>query len=228
MNNNEEQVSKKLGIAFKDPKNLHTALVHRSYLNEKKNEHSSNERLEFLGDAILEFVVSDEIYRKYTKLDEGKLTALRSGLVNTNSLAAISKSLNIGEVLYLSKGEIEGGGRNNPSLLADAFEAIIGAIFIDQGIQSCQNVIRKLVLPQAERALTRLKDAKSLFQEIVQSKGNPAPTYRLVEQKGPDHSRVFTVGVYVNQNQVAIGTGKSKQLAQQDAAQKALQVLREK
>lgn len=225
--NNEGQLATRLGVVFKNPALLHTSLVHRSYLNEKKSEVASNERLEFLGDAILEFIVSDSIYRNYPRLDEGKLTALRARLVNTISLAEISKSLGIGEALYLSKGEIEGGGRSNQSLLADAFEAIVGAIFIDQGIDGARQVIDQFVLPKAEAALTRLKDAKSLLQEVVQAQGRVTPIYRVISQIGPDHARVFTVGAYVNQTELGVGNGKSKQVAEQKAAEDALTNLQE-
>lgn len=225
MKSNEEELINKLGVEFNNPENFHQALVHRSYLNEVKSEANSNERLEFLGDAVLEFLVSESIYREYPDLDEGKLTALRARLVNTVTLAAISEELEIGNALYLSKGEIEGGGRNNPSLLADAFEAIIGVIFIDQGIEAAKYVVEKFILPQAKTAINRLKDAKSLLQEGVQAQGKSAPLYRVVEQKGPDHARVFTVGAYIGETRLGIGSGKSKQLAEQEAAQDALNKL---
>lgn len=223
--NNDELVSKRLGVNFRDSKLLHNALVHRSYLNESRQEDRSNERLEFLGDAVLEFLVSEEIYKKYSEMDEGKLTALRSRLVNTTSLSEIAKKLDLGEALYLSRGEEESGGRQNSSLLADTFEAIIGAIFLDQGIEICKKVVNALVLTRAEAALKNLKDPKSLLQEVVQAQGKTAPIYKVIEQKGPDHAKVFTVKVAVGGNQVATGSGKSKQIAEQEAAGQALRGL---
>ncbi len=225
MSEPEENIQIKLGVSFKNPEMLHKALIHRSYLNEAKNELESNERLEFLGDAVLEFIVSSIIYAQFPEMDEGKLTALRSKLVNTVSLSEVATDLNLGEYLHLSKGEEEGGGRHNPSLLADTFEALIGALYLDLGIEASRKVVEKLIVPKAKTAINQLKDAKSLLQEKVQAKNNPAPVYKVISQVGPDHARIFTVGVFVNSSQLALGRGKSKQTAEQEAAENALATL---
>lgn len=224
-NSNEKELERRLGLEFKDPQLLHTALVHRSYLNEVKSEKSSNERLEFLGDAILEFLVSRAIYEQFPRMDEGELTALRSRLVNTVSLSESATALDLGNALYLSRGEEDGGGRKNPSLLADTLEAVIGAIFLDQGLAGCAKLVETLILPKAQLALTQLKDPKSLLQEKVQADDKPAPVYKIISQTGPDHARIFTVGAFVDQTQLGIGTGKSKQAAEKEAAKKALENL---
>lgn len=221
----EKELAKKLGITFKDESNLHIALIHRSYLNEDSNEKVSNERLEFLGDAILEFVTSAALYKDLTALSEGELTAIRSRLVNTESLAEVSRKLSLGDYLYMSRGEERTGGRENTSLLANTFEAVIGAIFIDQGIKPCEKLIEKLILSKTAEARKHLKDPKSLFQEIVQAQGKRAPVYRVMKEVGPDHARIFTVGVLIEGEQLASGIGKSKQEAEQQAAQNAIEKL---
>lgn len=219
---NKTAIEKNLGVSFKNAGLLHTALVHRSFLNESK-EKSSNERLEFLGDAVLEFVVSSEIVKKFPDLDEGGLTALRSKLVNTVSLAKVAQKVNLGQSLYISKGEEDGGGRNNPALLADSFEAVVGALFLDQGITACQDIIKKLILPKIQEALTNLKDAKSLLQENVQAQGKRAPIYKVISQAGPDHAKTFIVGVFVEGVEIERGGGKNKKEAEEEAAKKALE-----
>lgn len=220
----EEIIQIKLGVSFTDKKLLHQALVHRSYLNES-DEKESNERLEFLGDAVLEFVVTSDIVNKFVKLQEGELTALRSRLVNTIALANLAKKLELGQALYLSRGEEGSGGRENPALLADTFEAIIGALYLDQGIDACKNVIDRFILPGAKDALENLKDPKSALQELVQRQGDQIPKYKVISEIGPDHAKVFTVAVMVNNELIAQGTGKSKQEAEQEAAQEALKKL---
>lgn len=223
-NTKEKELEKRLGVIFKNPGMLHRALIHRSYLNES-GEPNSNETLEFLGDAVLEFIVSTELFNSYPKLEEGELTALRSQLVNTTALSQVAEELSLGSALYLSRGEEGSGGRKNPSLLADTFEAVIGAIFLDLGVESAQQVVKRLIIPRTQVALHNLKDPKSLLQEIVQAKKGRAPVYGVLEEKGPDHAKVFKVGVYVNSKQVAWGTGKNKQTAQQSAAKNALEKL---
>lgn len=223
-NNTEKEIEKKLAVRFKNPRFLHTALVHRSYLNESK-ETTSNERLEFLGDAVLELIVSAALIRNYPAFEEGELTALRSNLVNTNSLAQAAERLELGKSLYLSKGEEESGGRKNKTLLANTFEAIIGAIFLDQGISSCEKILEKFILQKTKQALLHLKDPKSMLQEQIQKRGQRAPIYKIIREEGSDHAKIFTVGVFVNGDLWAKGTGKSKQEAEQKAAQQALKNL---
>jgi ribonuclease-3 len=209
---------------FKNKNLLKQALTHRSFLNETKEKVESNERLEFLGDSIISFVVSDYLYVNYGEFDEGKLTNLRSLLVNTRSLAQLGEGLELGKELRLSKGEEESGGRNNLSLLADAFEAVVGALYLDQGIEVTTQFLREILIPQAEVYIQKkvLKDPKSLLQEHVQSQKLEPLTYKVIEEKGPAHAKVFTMGVFVGQKQLGTGVGKSKQEAEENAAESAL------
>jgi ribonuclease III len=208
---------------FKDKNLFDHALTHRSWVNEHKGTRTSNERLEFLGDAILEFVVSREIFNKYPEKEEGYLTALRANLVNTVALSEFAKKINLGSVLYLSKGEEESRGRSNPSLLADTVEAIIGAIFIDSGISAAQDFIINNLLVELEKvASTPLKDSKSLLQEHVQSLGFAAPKYKVTEESGPDHDKKFIIDVFVQNSAWGRGIGKSKSAGEQAAATDAL------
>lgn len=203
------------------------AMTHRSWVNEHKGKRTSNERLEFLGDAILEYIVSEELYKKFPKKDEGYLTALRSNLVNTSSLAETAKKLNLGDEIFLSKGEEEGGGRQNTSLLADTVEALIGALFIDSGIKKAKKFIVQNILNDLDkRAKQPLKDPKSSLQEYVQAKGFPAPRYQVVSQIGPDHAKKFIVEVFVQDEVWGKGEGNSKASAEQEAAKNALSVLK--
>lgn len=208
---------------LKNNKLLKQALTHRSWVNENDEGRGTNERLEFLGDAILEFVVSLSIYNKFKDKEEGYLTALRANLVNTKNLSQVAEKLNLGAEIYLSKGEEEGGGRTNPSLLADTVEAIIGAIYLDQGIDASKEFIEENILIDADKkASAPLKDPKSLLQEKVQAQGLPAPRYQLVSEIGPDHNKEFTIEVIINGKSIAKGVGKSKSEAEQDAAGSAL------
>lgn len=213
----------KLRESFKDKGLMDLALTHRSWVNEHKGERTSNERLEFLGDAILEFIASKEIYTQFPDKEEGYLTVLRANLVNTVALAEVARKLKLGPELFLSKGEEDGGGRNNTSLLADTVEAIIGAIFIDRGIVSAEEFIKDtLLLEVTKKASEQLKDAKSQLQELVQSKGLPAPKYQVVEESGPDHSKKFVIEVIVKGETWGKGEGKSKGSAEQEAARQVL------
>lgn len=213
-------------INFKNKNLLDQALTHRSWVNENSNNQGTNERLEFLGDAILEFIVSKEIYHKFPNEEEGYLTALRANLVNTKNLAEVAKKMGIGEMINLSKGEEEGGGRTNSSLLADTVEAIIGALFLDQGIEASDSFIKNNILIDVEKkASLPLKDPKSLLQEKVQAKSYPAPKYNVINEVGPDHNKEFTVEVLINNTPTATGKGKSKSEAEQDAASNALQYM---
>jgi ribonuclease-3 len=205
-------------------KNLFTqAFTHRSYLNETKENVSSNERLEFLGDSIISFVVSEYLYNKYSEFDEGQLTNLRSLLVNTESLAQVSKELGFGEFLKLSKGEEQLKGRENTSLLADSFEAFVGALFIDKGLPEITKFLKDVLLFKAEGlvSMESLKDSKSLLQEFVQGKGQSSPYYKVVKEEGPAHQKLFTVEVYADDILLGEGKGKSKQEAEKDAAENA-------
>jgi len=214
---------KKISEDFKDRGLFDHALTHRSWVNEHKGQRTSNERLEFLGDAILEFVVSKEIYNQFPDKEEGYLTALRANLVNTVALAEFAKKLTLGNSLYLSKGEEDSGGRINASLLADTVEAIIGAIFIDRGLTSASEFIKENLMSDLEKkSAEQLKDPKSRLQEHVQSLGFAAPKYKVIEESGPDHSKKFIIEVLINDASWGKGEGKSKGTAEQAAALQAL------
>ncbi len=212
---------------FKNKKLLEEALTHRSFLNESKVKISSNERLEFLGDSILSFIVSAHLFKNYSQFNEGKLTNLRSLLVNTKMLADMARECQLGSLLKLSKGEEESGGRANPSILADTFEAFIGALFLDQGIREVQKFINSTVIPRADEFIKKniLKDPKSLLQELVQSRKQSSPIYKVLEEKGPAHSKIFKVGVFIEERLLGYGIGHSKQEAEEGAASLALEKL---
>jgi len=226
-NTHFSELEKKLGYGFSRPEILKEALTHRSFLNENKSEKlSSNERLEFLGDAILSFWVSSQIYTKFPTLPEGKLTFIRTHLVRTTTLTKLAQKLSLGKFLLLSKGEERGGGRENPVLLANCFEAVIGAIFSDGGIEKISSFLKKqfgsIMGSIGENDL--FKDSKSLLQEKVQAEGFSSPSYQLLFSSGPDHQRTFTMGVFIDNKLLAKGTSKSKQEAEELAAQKALEI----
>lgn len=221
------KIEETLRISFKDKNLLQNAFVHRSYLNENPDfALSSNERLEFLGDAVLELVVSQHLFANYPKLSEGALTALRAALVKAESLAGEAKRLGLGNSLFLSKGEETGGGRSNPYLLANTFEALVGAIYLDQGIKAASDFAKKKLLYKTEDILkSGLKDAKSHFQEIAQEKYSITPAYKALAEWGPDHDKHFRVGVFLDKQKLAEGEGRSKQIAEDAAAKKALEVI---
>jgi ribonuclease-3 len=223
---NNSQDFQNLKRSFNNPKIIEEALTHRSWVNEHPGIRDNNERLEFLGDAILEFIVSKELFLQFPNKKEGFLTSLRANLVNTVSLSQTARDLGLGKELFLSKGEEETGGRENPSLLADTVEAIIGALFIDQGLEKAEEFIKTNILSKTQDMIRHpLKDAKSRLQEKVQSKGLPAPKYNVVKESGPDHQKTFVVRVAVNGKYIAEGSGKSKSEAEQKAAQEALKLL---
>jgi ribonuclease III len=214
------------GLKFKDKALLKQAFTHRSYINENKNtklEH--NERLEFLGDAVLELVVTDFLYKKYPMNPEGELTTYRSALVNAITLAEVASNLSMNDFLLLSKGEAKDTGRARQYILANTFEAVVGAVYLDQGYDVAKTFIEKNIFIFADKMIERgnLVDAKSLFQEKAQEKSGITPSYKLVKESGPDHDKSFTVGVLIGRDQIATGEGKSKQEAEQNAAMRALE-----
>lgn len=216
-----------LYIKFKDPKILQQAFYHRSYLNEVKLNIESNERLEFLGDSVLSLVISNILFLSRTRDTEGELTNLRAYIVKTTSLAKAAKKLNLGKYLLFSKGEELGGGRDNPQLLANTYEAFIGAIYLDQGLSIVQEVIQKTLLSLFGKELKSgpPKDAKSNLQEIVQERFKESPHYKILETKGPDHAKQFIVAVFIENKQYGEGIGGSKQIAEEQAATQALERL---
>jgi len=219
-----------LKIRIKNKNLVSQAFIHRSYLNEAKEKIQSNERLEFLGDSILSFLVSRFLYIKYPKLPEGELTNLRSSVVKTVTLANIAKELDLGNYLKMSHGEEEGGGRTNPSILADTFEAFLGAIYLDTGLQSAESILDRflfIMIPIIYKDKT-YKDAKSSFQEMVQEKIKLSPLYKVTSEKGPDHAKEFTVAAFVNSDNWGIGIGKNKQEAEQKAAVAAIEKWKKK
>ncbi|MCB9814204.1 ribonuclease III [Candidatus Nomurabacteria bacterium] len=214
-----------IGVNFTDTNILLSAVTHRSYLNEHREATwDHNERLEFLGDAVLELVVTDFLYKKYLEKPEGELTAVRAALVNTVSLAQVSEQLGINEYLLMSKGEAKDVGRARQYILANAFEACIGAIYLDQGYETAKEFIAGHLFAKTENIVHKRlwQDAKSRFQELAQEHSSITPTYETINQVGPDHDRVFTVGVYLKSELVAEGQGRSKQEAEQQAAEKAV------
>lgn len=209
---------------FKNQKLFGQAFTHRSYLNESSEKISSNERLEFLGDSILSIVVSKYLYDKYPNFEEGTLTNLRSLLVNTRSLAEVAKGLDFGSFLKLSKGEEQSKGRLNQSILANTLEAFIGALYLDQGLTAVEKLLKEILLPKADFFVQNknFKDPKSLLQEKIQARKKSSPLYKVLSESGPAHQKQFTVGVFVNGQLLARGSGKSKRQAEEDAAKQAL------
>ena len=215
----------RIGYTFSNKNLLKQAFVHRSYINENRAEKlEHNERIEFLGDAVLELVVTNHLFITYPKKSEGELTALRSALVNTQALAIAAEELNINDFLLLSKGESRDNGRARKYILADTFEAIIGAIYIDQGLEKSAAFIEATILPRLDQVLKEKlwQDSKSHFQEKAQNKTGITPRYKTLKETGPDHDKAFVIAVYLDKEKVAEGEGRSKQEAEQDAAERAL------
>ncbi len=221
-----EQLEKNLKYTFKNKELLSNALTHSSYANEKKGGAKSNERLEFLGDSVLSIIVSEHIYNNFPNLPEGQLTRIRASLVCEKTLCSFSRQLEIGDFLLLGKGEKANGGASRPSILADAFEAVLAAIYLDGGIQPAKRHVLRFV--QSE--LTHLendnfKDYKTELQEIIQRNPEEKLTYVLIGESGPDHDKCFTVQVHLNSNVIGEGSGHSKKNAEQAAAKKALELM---
>ncbi len=205
------------------------AFTHRSYLNDNKDEKlNHNERLEFLGDAVLELIISEYLFSKYPNRPEGELTSFRAALVKTESLAQCAKDLNFGQYLLLSKGEETTGGRDKDYLLANSFEAVLGAIYLDQGYEISKEYVYQHLIPKLQNIVeNRLDiDAKTKFQEKAQEKLKHTPIYRVISEQGPDHDKIFTMGVYVNNVEYGRGMGSSKQKAEEEAAEMGLNNLK--
>jgi len=227
MDKDFSQLQKQLSIKFEDVNLIKQAFVHRSYLNENPAfELNHNERLEFLGDAVLELAVTEYLYKNYPDLAEGEMTNLRAALVNTQMLAKISERLNFNDFLYLSKGEAKEIGRGRQYILANTFESFIGAVYLDTGYQTARDFIFKILIPELDDIIKNKlwRDAKSLFQEAAQERVGVTPTYEVLEESGPDHAKKFVIGVYLEKELVARGEGLSKNEAQQKAAENALKI----
>jgi len=225
--NQLDKLQQLIGIKFKDPSKLILALTHRSYLNENRAQKESNERSEFLGDAILEYWVSEKLFRLFPTFNEGQLTNLRSLIVCTQNLAEVSGKFNLGSYILLSHGEETHGGRQNISLLADTFESLIGAIHQDQGYPATEKFLNTFLQESIDSLSQKqiYKDPKSQFQEIAQSKKGITPHYQIISEAGPDHQKIFEVGLYIGENLIAKGKGNSKQKAEEDAAIQAAKII---
>ncbi|MGE5041603.1 MAG: ribonuclease III [Candidatus Levyibacteriota bacterium] len=212
---------------FKSKKLYSKVFTHRSFLNESTDEAESNERLEFLGDSILSFIVSSYIFDKYPQLKEGELTSLRSVLTNTQTLYMFAKDLDLGSHLKLSKGEEGTGGRANKTILANTFEALLGGVFLDQGLEAAEKFVHEAIIAHIDEVVHAqgLKDPKSMLQEKTQEVHKLSPVYKIVKEEGPDHAKTYTAGVFLNDKLLAEGVGKSKQEAEKNAAHNALKTI---
>ena len=218
-------LEEKIGYKFQNEKYLQRALTHSSYSNESKDKPESNERMEFLGDAVLSLVVSDYIFRRY-HLDEGDLTKIRASIVCEKSLFRFAQEIGLGEELLLGRGEEQMGGRTRPSVVSDAFEALICAIYLDGGMEAAREFVLPFVMDTLEsESKIRFHDYKTALQEIVQKNPEEKLSYVLVEESGPDHNKRFEVEVRLNSNVIGHGVGKSKKDAEQMAAKEALELM---
>lgn len=220
-----KNLQKRIDYNFRDTSYLMEALTHSSFANERHNGYKSNERMEFLGDAVLSIVSAQYLYETYPDMPEGELTKLRSSLVCTESLSSFAREIDLGSVLFLGKGEVHSGGMNRSSILENAFEALIAAIYLDGGMDSA----RKFILSFLKKALANhkvnFKDYKSTLQEVIQKNPDEILTYVLIGESGPDHDKRFEVEVHLNSNVIGKGIGKSKKSAEQEAAKEALNLM---
>ena len=216
----------RLGYTFRDPERLKNALMHSSYATENRAKgFESNERLEFLGDSILGFVVADYLYRTYPERPEGEMTRTRAGMVCEEALHQVALQLKLNECLLLGVGEEKNGGRDRASINADAVESVIAATYLDGGITAARALIERLILPLDNSAKPKVSDAKTALQELVQRKKGQVLSYRQLASEGPDHDKRFVCAVYLNGEELASGSGRSKKTAEQAAAAKALELL---
>ena len=227
VNSNIENFEKKLGYKYKDISFLENALTHSSYANEEKSKgrkSESNERLEFLGDAVLALITSEYIYSKLKDYKEGDLTKIRAIIVCEDSLAAFAESIELGEALFLGNGEIVSNGRRRKSILADAFEAVLGSVFLDGGLAAAKKYLLKFIEKSVGDIVKEgdVKDYKSLLQQIIQQNSGEVLEYNLIRESGPDHEKIFEVQAVLNNNIVGEGKGRSKKVAEQNAAKEAL------
>lgn len=222
MQNSFDKLEGLIGYQFKNQSNLILALTHSSFSNENKGKKKmNNERLEYLGDAVLELTVSDFLYHNYPNKNEGELTKIRSSLVCERTLSVCARDISLGEYLRLSKGEHMTGGRDRDSILSDAFEALIGAIYLDGGFENAKAFIHKFLLYDVEEK-TLFYDAKTILQEMVQAETKEKLSYHLIKEDGPDHCKEFTVETWIGNQPIAVGVGKTKKAAEQMAAYKTI------
>ena len=218
--NDFSRLQKTIGIEIKNHDLLKIAFIHKSFVNEQKSEKEHNERLEFLGDAVLELVVTEYLYKSYPKKQEGELTNWRSALVKGNHLSQVAQELGLGRYLHLSRGEEHSGGREKPHILANVMEALIGAIFLDRGYRISHKFIHEFILKHLDDIISQGLhiDSKSLFQEMAQGKIGKTPHYVVMSEVGPDHNKQFTMAAYIGEEKIAEGQGPSKQKAEDAAA----------
>ena len=215
-----------LEYKFKNKELLSNALTHSSFANEVHSRYGSNERLEFLGDSVLSIIVSEYLYVNYKDLPEGELTKLRASLVCEKTLSLFARQINIGDYLYLGKGEAHNKGNERASILADAFEAVLAAIFLDGGMDAAKKHVLKFIIPELEkRDFELFKDYKTLLQEVIQRNPEEKLSYELTDESGPDHDKRFTVEVHLNSNVIGKGVGRSKKQAEQAAARQAIKLM---
>ena len=220
------EFEKKIGYTFKNKDLLFEALTHSSYANESKHRYRSNERLEFLGDSVLSIVVSEYLFETYTNYPEGELSKTRATLVCEKTLAAFARKIDLGEYIVFGKGELQNGGKERPSILSDAFEAVIAAIYLDGGLEAARKHIMKFLPKDVKEAVAKAyDDYKTILQEIIQKNPEEAVEYKLVSESGPDHNKSFTVQVLLNSKVIGEGTASSKKHAEQLAAKQALELM---
>ena len=222
-----QELTQRLNLQFADVHLLSRALTHRSYLNEHPDALEDNERLEFLGDAVLDFLVGEWLYNRFPEMEEGGLTQMRSAFVQTGQLANFAREIGLDNAIRLGRGELKSGGKLRNSLLCDVFEAVIGALLLDQGMDMVKRFIYPLLEGAVNEIITKRKneDPKSMLQEWAQAKGFPPPKYMTINVSGPDHAKIFEVEARVNNRVVAVGEAMSKQAAEKSAAQKALDTI---
>jgi len=224
MSKSIDSLEEKLGYKFKDKKLIIEALTHKSY-----KQPYDNERLEFLGDAVLDLIVGEYLYKKFNRSDEGKLSKIRASLVNETGFDKLARALNLGDYILLSNAEDNNGGREKPSLLSNAFEAIIGAIYLEDGLKTAEKIAIELIESNYEEiSLDSLfRDFKTTLQELTQARFGMTPEYKVISSRGPDHLKEFEVGVFIQDKEYARAIGKSKKIAQQEAAKEAVELLNE-
>lgn len=225
-----EELENNIGYCFNNKQLLTEAMSHSSYVNERKiNKTACNERLEFLGDAVLEIVSSDYLFRRFKDVPEGKLSKLRAALVCEPALYTCSKSIELGRFVKLGKGEEAGGGREKPSVISDAFEALLGAVYLDGGMDKAKEIILKFILTESQIETAHISDSKSYLQELVQADmKNSTISYRIISENGPEHAKEFAVAVYIDDQKYGEGSGQNKKAAEKAAAFNAIQLIRNK